>query len=50
MNFDFPDHTLSVAGLTDYLRLLLEQDQILRQVWVTGEVSSASHHRSYFLH
>ncbi|MFN9953000.1 MAG: exodeoxyribonuclease VII large subunit, partial [bacterium] len=46
MNFDFPDHTLSVAGLTDYLRLLLEQDQILRQVWVTGEVSSASHHRS----
>lgn len=46
MNFDLPDHTLSVAGLTDYLRLLLEQDQILRQVWVTGEVSSASHHRS----
>ncbi|MFM7405551.1 MAG: exodeoxyribonuclease VII large subunit [Cuspidothrix sp.] len=46
MNFDFPNHTLSVAGLTDYLRLLLEQDQVLRQVWVTGEVSSASNHRS----
>ncbi|WP_017654117.1 exodeoxyribonuclease VII large subunit [Fortiea contorta] len=37
---------LSVAGLTDYIRLLLEQDQQLRQVWVTGEVSSANHHRS----
>ncbi|MBD2569414.1 exodeoxyribonuclease VII large subunit [Anabaena lutea] len=40
------DSALSVAGLTDYLRLLLEQDQILRQVWVIGEVSSANHHRS----
>lgn len=37
---------LSVAGLTDYIRLLLEQDRQLRQVWVTGEVSSANQHRS----
>ncbi len=51
MTFDFPnalvtDTALSVAGLTDYIRLLLEQDEQLRQVWVTGEVSSANHHRS----
>ncbi|MEA5619070.1 exodeoxyribonuclease VII large subunit [Cronbergia sp. UHCC 0137] len=41
-----PNTALSVGGLTDYLRSLLEQDQILRQVWITGEVSSANHHRS----
>ncbi|BAY22655.1 exodeoxyribonuclease VII large subunit [Calothrix sp. NIES-2100] len=41
-----PQTALSVAGLTDYIRLLLEQDEHLRQVWVTGEVSSANHHRS----
>ena len=46
MTFDFPDTALSVAGLTDYLKLLLEQDEILRQVWVTGEVSSTNHHQS----
>ncbi|MBD2339745.1 exodeoxyribonuclease VII large subunit [Calothrix sp. FACHB-156] len=51
MTFEFvnsliPDTALSVAGLTDYIRLLLEQDHQLRQVWVTGEVSSANHHRS----
>jgi exodeoxyribonuclease VII large subunit len=51
MTFDLYDsripHTaLSVADLTDYLRLLLEQDNLLRQVWVTGEVSSTSQHRS----
>lgn len=51
MTFDLPeslilDTALSVAGLTDYIRLLLEQDEQLRQVWVTGEVSSANHHRS----
>ncbi|MEM7556659.1 MAG: exodeoxyribonuclease VII large subunit [Cyanobacteria bacterium P01_A01_bin.84] len=39
------DSALSVGGLTDYLRLLLEEDERLRQVWVTGEVSSANHHR-----
>ncbi len=51
MTFDIPDSlildtALSVSGLTDYIRLLLEQDEQLRQVWVTGEVSSANHHRS----
>ncbi len=41
-----PAAALSVAGLTDYIQELLEQDDQLRQVWVTGEVSSASQHRS----
>ncbi|BAY38019.1 exodeoxyribonuclease VII large subunit [Nostoc sp. NIES-2111] len=40
------DTALSVSGLTDYLRLLLEHDEQLRQVWVVGEVSSANNHRS----
>ena len=39
------DSALSVSGLTDYLRLLLEEDERLRQIWVTGEVSSANNHR-----
>jgi exodeoxyribonuclease VII large subunit len=51
MTFDFPDSliaetALSVVGLTDYIGFLLEQDEELKRVWVTGEVSSASHHRS----
>lgn len=50
MTFDIPDSlpdtAVSVAGLTDYIRLLLEQDEQLRLVWVTGEVSSANRHRS----
>ncbi|WP_460207807.1 exodeoxyribonuclease VII large subunit [Scytonema sp. NUACC21] len=51
MTFNLPDSlipetALTVAGLTDYIRFLLEQDEELRQVWVTGEVSSASRHRS----
>ena len=37
---------MSVAGLTDYIQELLEQDNQLRQVWVTGEISSANQHRS----
>ncbi len=40
------DTALSVSGLTDYLRLLLEHDEQLRQIWVVGEVSSANNHRS----
>jgi len=40
------DHALSVAGLTSYLRDLLESDPNLRSVWVIGEVSSANFHRS----
>lgn len=41
-----PDSALSIAGLTDYIQLLLESDSVLRQVWVTGEVSSANNHRA----
>jgi len=41
-----PEAALSVAGLTDYIQELLEQDDQLRQVWVTGEVSSTNRHRS----
>jgi len=41
-----PEAALSVAGLTEYIQELLEQDAQLRQVWVTGEVSSANRHRS----
>jgi exodeoxyribonuclease VII large subunit len=41
-----PDTALSVAGLTAYIQALIEQDVQLRQVWVTGEVSSASRYRS----
>ncbi|MBF2076057.1 MAG: exodeoxyribonuclease VII large subunit [Synechococcales cyanobacterium C42_A2020_086] len=41
-----PDSALSVAGLTAYIQALLEQDDQLRQVWVTGEVSSATRYRS----
>ena len=41
-----PEAALSVGGLTDYIQELLEQDDQLCQVWVTGEVSSANRHRS----
>ncbi|WP_421656022.1 exodeoxyribonuclease VII large subunit [Leptothermofonsia sp. ETS-13] len=41
-----PDTALSVAGLTAYIQAMFEQDIQLRQVWVTGEVSSASRYRS----
>ncbi len=41
-----PDIAISVAGLTAYMQLLLEQDDQLRQVWVTGEVSSTNRHRT----
>ncbi|WP_204141601.1 exodeoxyribonuclease VII large subunit [Halomicronema sp. CCY15110] len=37
-----PDTALSVAGVTDYIQALLEQDPQLSRVWVMGEVSSAS--------
>ncbi|MBE9060085.1 exodeoxyribonuclease VII large subunit [cf. Phormidesmis sp. LEGE 11477] len=36
---------IGVAGLTDYLKLLLEEDAQLRKLWVVGEVSSANSHR-----
>jgi exodeoxyribonuclease VII large subunit len=41
-----PDAALSVGGLTAHIQFLLEQDDQLRQVWVTGEVSSATKYRS----
>lgn len=41
-----PETALSVGGLTDYIQSLLEEDDQLRQVWVVGEVSSTSPHRS----
>jgi exodeoxyribonuclease VII large subunit len=40
------DQAISVAGLTEYIQLLLEDDDRLRQVWVVGEVSSENPHRS----
>ncbi|MBW4510821.1 MAG: exodeoxyribonuclease VII large subunit [Scytonematopsis contorta HA4267-MV1] len=41
-----PETALSVAGLTDYIQALLEENEILSRVWVVGEVSSANNHRS----
>jgi exodeoxyribonuclease VII large subunit len=41
-----PAEPLSVAGLTAYIQVLLEQDDYLRQIWVTGEVSSATRYKS----
>lgn len=41
-----PNTAISVGGLTAYIQALLEQDDQLRQVWVTGEVSSANQHRA----
>ena len=35
---------LSVDGITDYIKELLEEDANLTQVWMYGEVSSASPH------
>ena len=34
--------TLSVSDLTRYLRELFESDEILRDIWVTGEISNLS--------
>jgi exodeoxyribonuclease VII large subunit len=45
-NLLVPPTILSVSGLTSYLQLLLEQDDQLVQIWITGEVSSANRHRS----
>lgn len=45
-NLLMPPTVLSVSGLTSYLQSLLEQDEQLVQIWLTGEVSSTSHHRS----
>jgi exodeoxyribonuclease VII large subunit len=45
-NLLMPPAVLSVSGFTSYLQSLLEQDEQLAQVWLTGEVSSANRHRS----
>ena len=42
--FDFK--AVSVAGVTEYIQLLLEGDENLRNIWVIGEVSSARQHGS----
>jgi exodeoxyribonuclease VII large subunit len=38
------DLAIGVAGLTDYLKLLLEENPQLSKIWVVGEVSSARNH------
>lgn len=47
-NFELTSATtpaaLSVGGLVDYIKALLEDDPTLRQVWVVGEVSSTNNH------
>ena len=45
MEFDqpiLPSIALSVSDLTRYLRQLLESDEILRDIWVLGEISNLS--------
>ena len=39
---EIPDEAVSVAGVTQYIQLLLEEDPQLHRLWVTGEVSSAN--------
>ncbi|MGF1478949.1 MAG: exodeoxyribonuclease VII large subunit [Cyanophyceae cyanobacterium] len=46
MNHQLVAEALSVDGLTAYIQELLEDDLQLQQVWVTGEVTSLSNHRS----
>lgn len=38
----FGPRVLTVSGMTNYLRALLESDEILRDVWVEGEISTLS--------
>lgn len=45
-NLLVPETAVSVSGLTTSIQTLLEQDQALQQVWVTGEVSSTSRYPS----
>ncbi len=45
-NLLVPPSVISVGGLTQYIQTLLEEDQELIQVWITGEVSSANPHKS----
>ncbi|MCW6036911.1 exodeoxyribonuclease VII large subunit [Spirulina subsalsa FACHB-351] len=41
-----PETALSVAGLTQYLKDVLEEDPQLQQLWVVGDVTSVHHHVS----
>ena len=36
----FPPQSLTISSLTRYLRELLESDEVLRDVWVQGEISN----------
>ena len=41
-SFFKPKNILSVSQLTSYLRQVLESDEILQDLWVTGEISNLS--------
>lgn len=41
-----PETAISVAGITSYIKVLLEENEQLQQVWITGEVSSVKNHSS----
>jgi|GEM_PF-2401118 exodeoxyribonuclease VII large subunit len=41
MDLSLKNSPLSVAGLTDYIKTLLEEDFYLKDIGVTGEVSDA---------
>jgi exodeoxyribonuclease VII large subunit len=41
-SFFLPTNILSVSQLTAYLRQVLESDEILQDLWVTGEISNFS--------
>lgn len=45
-DFALPDSAISVAGVTDYIQSLLQDNPYLQNIWVLGEVSSANVHRS----
>ena len=38
----FPPPSLTVSEITRYLRELFDSDEILREVWVQGEISNLS--------
>lgn len=42
ISVEVPEAALSVAGVTDYIQAVLEQDPQLSRVWVMGEISSAN--------
>ena len=46
VEFPIPEGSITVAGLTDYVQSLLEDNPQLRPVWVVGEVSSCKSHGS----